>query len=132
MRRMKRSLGFAIAGLVHAFEREKNLQLFFYGYIVVLACGVYVHLLEWEWLAIVIAGGLFLATELLNTAIERFVDVIDHNRKLDGEHGFHANLKAAKDVAAAASLISLTVNVIVICVVFYPYADMGIRAMMQN
>lgn len=129
---MKRSLGFALVGLRHAFEREKNLRMFLWVYIVVIGLGVYLHLLLWEWLAVVMAGGMFMATELLNTAIERFVDVIDHNRKIEGNEGYHHNLKAAKDVAAAASLIALLTNIIVIGIVFYPYVDMTIRAMMKQ
>ncbi|UPA22297.1 diacylglycerol kinase [Candidatus Peribacteria bacterium] len=132
MRRMKRSLGFALVGLRHAFEREKNLRMFLWVYIVVIGLGVYLHLLLWEWLAVVMAGGMFMATELLNTAIERFVDVIDHNRKIEGNEGYHHNLKAAKDVAAAASLIALLTNIIVIGIVFYPYVDMTIRAMIKQ
>ncbi len=128
---MKRSLGFAIAGIIHAFEREKNLRAFLLGYIVVLGFATYFRLLTWEWMAIVIVGGVFLATELLNTAIERFVDVVDHNRKIEGSSGYHANLKAAKDVAAAASLVSLLINIIVIIMVFYPYVDITIRAMIK-
>lgn len=128
---MKRSLGFALTGLRHAFEREKNLRAFLWVYILVIALGVYLHLLLWEWIAVVMAGGLFVATELLNTAVERFVDVIDHNRKIEGSQGYHHNLKAAKDVAAAASLMALLVNIIVICIVLYPYADIAVRAMIR-
>jgi diacylglycerol kinase len=128
---MKRSMGFAVAGLVHAFKREPNLRMFSYGYIVVIGVGLYFHLLAWEWLAVIIAGCAFLATELLNTAIERFVDVVDHNRKMDGGTGYHANLKASKDVAASASLIMLIVNVLVICIVLYPYVAMRVTVLMR-
>ncbi|HVW66906.1 MAG TPA: diacylglycerol kinase family protein [Candidatus Peribacteraceae bacterium] len=131
-RSMKRSFGFALSGLVHAFKRERNIRLFLYGYIVVIGVGAYLRLLTWEWLTIIIAGGLFLCTELLNTAIERFVDVVDHNRKMDGGTGYHANLKAAKDVAASASLVALSVNILVIVIVFWPYAAMQIAIWQQK
>ena len=130
MRRMKRSLGYAVAGMTHAFEREKNLRMFLYGLIVVVALGFYVRLIGWEWLTLILAGGAFVIAELLNTAIERFVDVVDHQRRSDSG-GFHANLKAAKDVAAAASLAALIVNIAVICIVFWPYALMGVKALMK-
>ena len=132
MRRMKRSLGFAIEGIIHAFKRERNLRTFLYGYIVVLGCGAYLRLLTWEWLAIVLCGGIFLSTELLNTALERLTDVIDQNRKIEGGTAYHAGLKAAKDVAAAASLVSLIMTVVVICIVFVPYIDLNVRVMMQK
>ena len=132
MRRMKRSFGFALSGLVHAFKREPNIRLFLLGYIIVLAAGAYLRLLHWEWLTIILAGGLFLCTELLNTAIERFVDVVDHNRRLNGGTGIHASLKAAKDVAASASLVALSVNVLVIAIVFWPYVAMQVAIWQQK
>lgn len=132
MRKMKRSLGFAIAGLIHAFERERNLRLFLYGYIVVIACSVYVRLLTWEWLAIITTGFLFFAIELLNTSLERLTDVIDENRNIEGGRAYHAGLKAAKDVSAGASLVALLMNIIVICMVFWPYAFMSVKAFMQH
>jgi len=131
-RSMKRSFGFALTGLAHAFRRERNIRLFLYVYIVVIAIGVYLRLLTWEWLTIILAGGLFLCTELLNTAIERFVDVVDHNRKMDGGSGYHANLKAAKDVAASASLVALSVNILAIIIVFWPYAAMRVAILLQK
>lgn len=127
---MKRSLGFAVAGVTHAFERERNLRMFLYGLIVVIALGIWLRLLAWEWLALLIAGSAFVIAELLNTAIERFVDVVDHTRRSEGG-GFHANLKAAKDVAAGASLVALMLNIAVICIVFWPYANMTVRALIK-
>lgn len=132
MRRMKRSLGFALTGLAHAFEHERNLRLFLWGYIIVLGLGGWLHLLTWEWLALVMSGFVFFAVELLNTALERLTDVIDQNRKIEGGPVYHAGLKAAKDVGAAASLSALIMNVTVIVIVFYPYATMTVKAMIQN
>jgi|CXWL01.1.fsa_nt_gi diacylglycerol kinase len=132
MRKMKRSLGYAITGLNHAFKHERNLRSFLWGYIVVLACGASLHLLTWEWLAIVFCGGIFLAVELLNTALERLTDVIDQNRKIEGGTTYHAGLKAAKDVAAAASLISLVMTIIVVCIVFVPYVSLEVKAYLHQ
>ena len=126
MRKIKRSLGFAVEGVSHAFEHERNLRLFLCGYIVVLCLGAFERLLTWEWLAIIIAGGLFFCIELLNTSLERLTDVIDENRKIAGGAVFHAGLKQAKDVAAGASFVCLIMNVIVIVLVFWPYVAMRI------
>jgi undecaprenol kinase len=132
MRRMKRSLGFALAGLAHAFERERNLRMFLWGYIVVIGLGFYLQLLTWEWLALIITGFAFFAVELLNTAIERLTDVIDQNRKIEGGPVYHAGLKAAKDVGAGASLAALVMNVLVICIVFWPYVAIMVKAKLQQ
>ena len=129
MQKMKRSLGFAIEGMFHAFEYERNLRFFFCGYVVVLCLGAFVRLLTWEWLAIIIAGGVFFCVELLNTSLERLTDVIDENRKIAGGAVFHMGLKQAKDVAAGASLVCLVMNVIVIVLVFWPYFIMRMGAL---
>ncbi len=121
MKRIRRSFGFASEGFMHAMKIERSLQLFIPVYILVLILGGLVHLLTWEWLALILAGGLFLATELLNTALERLADVLDEERKLAGRKAFHAKMKATKDVAAAASLVSLVAVIAVVLVVFQPY-----------
>lgn len=124
MRRIKKSFGYAWEGLVHAMKMERNLQLFLPVYIAVLVLGGYLGLLTWEWLALIIAGSTFFAVELLNTAMERLADVLDHERKLSGRNGFHKGMKATKDVAAAASLVSFCALIAVIVLVFWPYGEM--------
>jgi diacylglycerol kinase len=102
---------------------ERNLQLFLPIYILVLILGAMVRLISWEWLALVIAGSMFLSTEILNTAIERLTDVLDDERKVVGRNHYFKMLKAAKDVGAAASLVSLIAMIAVVCIVFGPYVN---------
>ncbi len=127
MKRIRQSFLHAWHGLLHALERERNLRTFAIVDALVLFLGAYLHLLIWEWLAVIIAGGIFLCTELLNTALERTVDVIDENRKIAGGAGFHAGLKQAKDVGASASLIALILNIVVIVMVLWPYVGIFVK-----
>lgn len=120
MRRIKKSFEHAVEGLTHAFQLEKNLQLFVPVYLLVLLFGAIIHLLTWEWLALLLSGAGFMAIELLNTAIERVVDVLDDQKKRLGR-SHYAMLKAAKDVGAAASLIGLGMVILVVLIVFCPY-----------
>ncbi len=113
----------ALHGLLHAYARERNLQIFTVVYVLMLVLGGYVRLLTWEWLALILAGGLFLTVELLNTAIERLTDVLDHERKLLGRTEYHEGMKWTKDVAASASLMSLLIVIVVIVIVFWPYGE---------
>ena len=121
MRRMLRSLGYSLEGLAHAVRRERNIRFFLAGYFVVLCLGAYVSLRSWEWVAIVLSGGLFLSVELLNTSFERLTDAFDHARKLQGDTGLQEGLKWTKDVSSAAALVALVVNVAVILIVLVPY-----------
>lgn len=118
---LRRSFGFAFAGLKHAWKKERNLRLFAKCYVLVIIAGFAARLLTWEWIAVLAAGFGFMTVELLNTSIERLTDALDANRKLDGTTGFHPLLKATKDVAAGASLICLILVIVVLALVFYPY-----------
>jgi undecaprenol kinase len=124
MKRLRKSFGHALDGLIHALKIERNLQLFVPIYALVLVLGGVVGLLNWEWLALFVAGAGFMAVELLNTALERLTDVLDDQKKIMGGSRYHASMKATKDVAAAASLVSLFAVIAVIVTVFWPYADL--------
>lgn len=126
MRRIRKSFGFAVEGLVHAVQVEPNLQLFLPVYGLVLILGGMVQLITWEWLAIIITGCMFVSVELLNTAIERLTDVLDDQKKVVGRNHYFKMLKAAKDTGAAASLISLIAMIAVTCIVFGPYVNIYI------
>lgn len=124
MKRIRKSFGHAVDGLTHAIRIERNLQLFVPVYALVLILGGVVGLLTWEWLALFVAGAVFMAVELLNTAIERLTDVLDEERKLLGRKSYHSKMKATKDVAAAASLTALLALIAVVIAVFWPYAEL--------
>ncbi len=126
MPRTFRSFLHALHGLLHAYAKERNLQVFTVVYALILIGAGFIGLLTWEWLALILAGGLFLCVELLNTAIERLADVLDHERKLLGRSEYHAGMKWTKDVAASASLMSLVVVIVVIVMVFWPYGEIAL------
>ncbi|WP_238544674.1 diacylglycerol kinase family protein [Geomicrobium sp. JCM 19037] len=78
-------------------------------FIVLLAISLDVGLLQIGMLVIVIGGVITL--EMVNTAIERVVDLVSPT--------YHPLAKTAKDVAAAAVLIYSMIAVIVGIIVFY-------------
>jgi len=127
----RRSFGFAMDGLRHAWKRERNLRLFAKCYVLVLIAGLFARLLTWEWIAVLATGFGFMIVELLNTAVERLSDALDHNRKIDGTAGFHPLLKVAKDVAAGASLLCLFLVFATLALVFYPYGRIALGLIMQ-
>ncbi len=121
MRRIRKSFGYSWEGLAHGMKTEKNLQLFVPVFVIILITGAFLQLLSWEWLALLMSGTIFMAVELLNTAVERLTDVLDDQKKVVGRNHYHAMLKAAKDTGAAASLVCLFGVVAVIVIVFWPY-----------
>ena len=115
-----RSAGHACRGFRHAFASERNLRLFVAGYLPVIALAFLVRLGSWEWFVLLLAGGFFLVVELLNTALERIVDVVDDDVKKGQQRHSFTVLRAAKDTAAAASLVALLAVLAVIGMVFWP------------
>lgn len=106
------SLGWAIQGIVYALKKEKHMRFHLGATLAVLLLGWWLTLTPWQWLMVVFAIALVLATELINTAIEALVDL--HTDQ------YHPLAKAAKDVAAGAVLVAAINSLVVAAVIFLP------------
>ncbi len=101
------------AGFAHALRSERNMRIH-----IAAAAGaaVFAWLLDFsrlDWLVLLIAISIVVTAELLNTAIERMVDLVSPN--------FHPLAKAAKDIAAAAVGFAALTAVIIGIFLYYPY-----------
>jgi diacylglycerol kinase len=100
-----RSFVIGAAGLTHALRTEQNMRLHLLAAVVVVAAGFWLKLAAWEWVAIVLAIGLVIAAECVNTALERLAD------RVSREHD--PLIKQAKDCGSAAVLVlAITATVI--------------------
>lgn len=114
MKRVVRSMGFALSGLQHAVRVERNIRQFLVCLIVYVGLGMYLQFWPLEWVIVALTSAMFLIVELLNTAIERLGDAIDDvEKKRRGGH-FHLGIKQSKDIAAGASFITLLVVVFIL------------------
>jgi diacylglycerol kinase (ATP) len=107
-----RSFGYAFKGLFVAFQSQANLQLHGLAAILVTLLGLYVGLNAIEWCIILLCIALVIGAELINTAIETYIDYKSPEQ--------HPEIGKAKDVAAAAVLVCAIVAVIVGCIIFIP------------
>jgi len=105
MRRFFLSFRYAFEGLISAFNRERNLKLHMVAAFLVIVFGFVFRLTISEWMILILTIAVVIITELINTAIERAVDLVSSN--------FHPLAKEAKDIAAAACLISAITSVII-------------------
>ena len=112
-----KSAGHAFRGLLDAIRKERNLQLFLVIYLLLLLYASLLPLSQSDWLLLGFAGGIFIITELLNTALERLADAFDDHLKAGHRSENFAAIKMAKDIAAGASLVSLFLVVAVSSVV---------------
>ncbi len=111
-RRIARSFGHAIEGIVYAARTQPNLRLHLLVAVAVLTATLFMHLRRSETIAVVVLVGVVIAMELMNTAIESVVDL------LTATH--HPLAKSAKDAAAAAVFVVALAALVVGALIFLP------------
>ncbi|WP_236620303.1 diacylglycerol kinase family protein [Sporolactobacillus laevolacticus] len=107
---MPESFKDAISGFVFAFLQERNLHIQMFAAVVVIVFSLMIHVSLVELMIVFILIGGVISLELVNTAIERLVDLVTQEE--------HPMAKAAKDTAAAAvwwfSLISAIIYLFIV------------------
>nr|WP_078556673.1 diacylglycerol kinase family protein [Bacillus alkalicellulosilyticus] len=120
LKRLFRSFYYAWTGLRYVFSNEQNLRIHLGIGIVILivAFSLSISLIERAILILVI--GIVLSLEVMNTAIERTVDMFTAE--------YHPLAKIAKDIAAAAVFVfSLIAVIIGLIILLPPLLDLFIR-----
>ena len=107
-----KSFGNAFRGIFFAFKTQHNIWIHSLAIVVVVIAGFIFKLDVMEWGLVVLAIGLVLAAEMINTAMEWLIDLVspDYSEK--------AGL--IKDVAAGAVLVAAVISVIIGAIVFVP------------
>lgn len=103
----------AFRGLKHVLLTQHNARIHVTATILVILLGFILKLEKSEWALVVIAIGLVWITEITNTAIEAFVDLVTQQ--------YHPLAKIAKDTAAASVLFASFIAVILGMIVFLPH-----------
>lgn len=113
MSRFLKSFQYAFKGIRLAITEQRNLKIQSCVAIVVVSAGFYVNVTEGEWLAIVLAIGLVMTTELINTSLENMVNLVSpQHQPLAGR---------IKDIAAGAALIAAITSVVIGFIIFGRY-----------
>ncbi|MEH7010102.1 diacylglycerol kinase family protein [Neobacillus niacini] len=111
--RLWKSFSFALTGIKTALWTERNMRIHLFVSIVVIGCAIFLSISKVEWLFVIAAIGGILSLELLNTAIERVVDLITEE--------YHPLAKQAKDLAAGAVFVYAIMAVVIGIIIFLPY-----------
>lgn len=106
------SFRLAISGILTAIKQERNVKIHLVISIFVIVLGIINDLSKQEWLFIAFCIGLVISLELINTAIERVVDLVTDK--------YHPLAKEAKDIAAGAVFVAVILSVIVGGIIFIP------------
>lgn len=107
------SFSYAVTGILTALLSERNMRIHLISSIVVILFSIYFSITRMEWIVILFAVGGMFSLELINTAIERVVDLITKE--------YHPLAKQAKDIAAGAVFLYAVLSVIVGSIIFIPY-----------
>lgn len=107
------SFKYAFAGLKTAAKDQPNFLIHCLVGSIVIFAGSYFNISQLDWLILALTIGMVITVELTNTAIEEIVNSFTDQ--------VHPAAKKAKDVAAAAVLVSSITAVIIGLVIFLPY-----------
>ncbi len=102
----------SLNGIKNAFLIEKNMKIQCVFAVFAIVIGFLVDLTEIEWILLCLTIGIVLFAELVNTSIEKVLDV--YSEKYDEQ------IKLAKDVASGAVLITAIMSGVVGAILFLP------------
>jgi len=108
-----RSLKAALMGIVEVFKSERNAKIHLVIAVLVVLLGVTLGISSSEWAAIFFAIVLVFFAEIVNTAIEDTLDLVDPNH--------NPKVRKVKDMTAGAVLVAAVGAMIVGAAVFWPY-----------
>ena len=111
--RFIKSFGYSIEGLKYAYKYEQSMLIHVIATVCVICANIFFQVTGMEWLITVIAIGMVLSAELINSAIEAVVDLITLEE--------HPLAKIAKDCSSAATFVLATMAAIIGLVVYIPY-----------
>ncbi len=115
MHRFFRSFRHACRGIGYAFQNEHNFQIELVFAVLVLALALFFDLSSTEQTVLFLVVSTVLTLELLNTAIERLVDMMKPR--------VHPYAKIVKDIMAGSVLVSALFALLSGFVIFLPHLE---------
>ena len=112
MKAFIKSLMFAIVGAKQFFSRDRNGKIHTVIGITAIVLGFTVSLSSFQWLLVLFCIGLVISLEMINSAIEKYCDLVTTD--------FHPGIKVIKDVAAGAVLVASLMSLVIGLIIFIP------------
>jgi diacylglycerol kinase (ATP) len=107
-----KSLMYAVHGSYKLVSTEHSVMVQFFIGVLVTIAGFYFKISATEWMLQILATGLVLAIEGVNTAIEKIADFI--------HPGFNERIGFIKDIAAGAVFFAALAALAIGCIIYYP------------
>ncbi|OGI27099.1 MAG: hypothetical protein A2359_02435 [Candidatus Moranbacteria bacterium RIFOXYB1_FULL_43_19] len=113
LKKLFQSFRCAFRGLKYVLKNEQNFQLEILIGIFIVILMLILDIRDWQKVALFLVIFAVLAVELINTILERVVDILKPR--------VHPYAQLIKDVMAAAVLIASIGAVVIGTIIFYPY-----------
>ncbi|NLZ28206.1 MAG: diacylglycerol kinase family protein [Firmicutes bacterium] len=121
---MKKSFLNAVAGIVYCVRTQRNVPVIFGFALLVLLFSWLFKISTVELLFVFTAIFLVIITEVINTAIERAIDLVSKE--------YHTLARISKDAAAGAVLIAVIYSILCGLIIFLPKAISSIGSLLQK
>lgn len=113
LNRFLKSFGYSIDGLKYAYKYEQSMMIHVFVTVCVIAVNIIFKVKGIEWLISLMAIGMVLSAELINTAIEAVVDLVTLE--------IHPLAKIAKDCGSAATFVLAMMAAAIGVIIYGPY-----------
>ncbi|ADI02396.1 MAG TPA: diacylglycerol kinase family protein [Syntrophothermus lipocalidus] len=111
-RNLKESFNCAWAGIISAFLTQRNMRWHGLAAVAAVTLGWALHIERWEWGLLSFTIFLVLIAEVMNTAVEKTVDLYTD--------AYHPVAREAKNIAAGAVLLAAVAAVVTGIIIFGP------------
>lgn len=108
-----KSIGFALKGAFKLITTEHSVMVQFAVAVFIMILGFYFDISKAEWMVQILAVGLVLSIEGLNTAVEKIADFVHPD--------YHKQIGFIKDIAAGAVFFAAMTAIIIGLVIYVPY-----------
>ena len=110
--RFVRSFKYALNGIKRVFSTEANMKIHLVFMVFVIIAGFIFMISVTEWLICLVSFGMVIGMEMMNTALEKWVDFVSPE--------YHEAAGQAKDIAAGAVLVVAVFAAIAGLIIFLP------------
>jgi diacylglycerol kinase (ATP) len=107
-----KSVGFAFKGAIKLITTEHSVMVQFSLVIIMIIAGFYFHIDRYEWMMQILAFGLVLGIESMNTGIEKIADFVHPE--------FHNRIGFIKDIAAGGVLFAAIAAIAIGLLIYVP------------
>ncbi|WP_264550197.1 diacylglycerol kinase [Flavobacterium sp. N2820] len=108
-----KSMVFALKGAFKLITTEHSVMVQSSLAVLMTIAGFYFGINRMEWMMQILAFGLVLSIEGLNTAVEKIADFIHPN--------YHERIGFIKDIAAGAVFFAALTAIAIGCIIYFPY-----------